>query len=222
MTARRPTRKAHGFTLLEMLVTLIIVTLITGLLWQAMQQVARIERLLQSAGSETQRTMVRREWVRELIASAQPELQGDIRSQFRGDATSVSLSSGAITDLPGFGTGPIRLSLIHEDLTGANTLKVSSDMVEVGDSSGGSNGVVLMRWVGPVGRFQYLDDKGEWQSQWPLARQAKAVELAYDPLLGKPPRMLRIDIGDEAGGVLLAVVGTTEGPRGRLVDWEKQ
>ena len=36
--------KARGFTLVEMLVTLVLVALVSGLLWQALATVAQLER----------------------------------------------------------------------------------------------------------------------------------------------------------------------------------
>ena len=48
-------RGLRGFTLLETLVTLAIAAAVSALLWQAMQQVARVEHLLQSSGADRQR-----------------------------------------------------------------------------------------------------------------------------------------------------------------------
>jgi prepilin-type N-terminal cleavage/methylation domain-containing protein len=204
MTAPASTRRrAGGFTLLETLVTLVIVAAISSLLWQAMQQVARVERLLQSSGADQQRLAVQREWLRQAIESALPEAQGG-PERFVGDGERLRFTTAEPPRLAGETVGEVVLALTHEELSGANTL-------------GLNQGPVLLRWVGPRATLRYLDAKGVWQDSWPLPPGVgdRVVTRAL-------PRAVLLDLGSEAGGPLLVAIAATERARVRRVEWESQ
>lgn len=199
-----PTRgEAGGFTLLETLVTLAIAAAISSLLWQAMQQVARVERLLQSSGADQQRLAVQREWVRQAIESALPEsVRGEAR--FVGDGERLRFTTAEPPRLAGETVGEVDLVMMRDTGSGTNTLGLNA-------------GPVLMRWEGRRAAFRYLDAKGVWQDSWPLPPGvgARAVTRAL-------PRAVMLDLGDEAGGPLLAAIAATEPPRTRRLEWESQ
>ena len=55
--------RARGFTLVEMLVTLAIVALVSGLLWQALATVAQLEGQLARTRTLSSDDQLRRAWV---------------------------------------------------------------------------------------------------------------------------------------------------------------
>lgn len=214
MVSARTARRSGGFTLVEMLVALVILTMISGLLWQALQQTFRIERLLQDSGAEGQLRVVRREWVRGLIEAALPDRLG-APEQFHGNATELMLASAEVPDLAGFDAGWMRFALDTDARTGRRRLLVKAIATQ------GERGrwqerdhpeVQLLAWAGGGARFRYLDANGEWHDEWPVSG-AKIQRL---------PAAVMIELGDEAGGTLVARVGVTEPSRQRRADWEKQ
>lgn len=208
----RSTRRADGMTLLEVLVTLVIVAMVAALAAQGMQQLARVERLLEDAGSEAQQRMLRREWLRGLIGAALPE-QVSTPLQFVGDGQALQLSSALALEVPlaasQAGGAPatgaaLRIELRPLDGEQGHELRLRADARD-------REGVRLLRWQGNPGRIQYLDHAGQWQDRWPADTSLEAPR--------RPPALVRIDLGPEAGGVLLAPVRGSEPPRPRLADW---
>lgn len=213
----KATSKNRGMTLLEVLVTLVIVGMVAALAAQGMQQLARIERQLEELGADGQQRMLRREWLRSLVAAALPEQQST-PLQFVGNPLGFQISTALALEVP-------RLALAEApDSARARPTPVASLRIEL--SSEGPNGpyglrlrpsapgetrlaVNLLAWNDAPGRIHYQDHDGQWHERWPV--NAEAVR--------RPPAMVRIDMGAEAGGVLLAPVAGREPPRPRLADW---
>jgi len=214
-TQRFPAVKSRrGFTLIEMLVTMVILSMISSLLWQALQQMAGVERFLQSTGVQSQLLFVRRQWLRNLIESALPEQQ-NAEVQFRGDARKLRLASAENLNLPGIGSGVLELSLHHDSAERLN--RVTLDQVRPTGFDAPVGGITaspttLLSWKGEPGRLSYLDSVGQWHDEWPLSNSE--VKLL--------PSAVRIELGGDAGGPLLAAVAANAMPRPRRTDWEKQ
>ena len=200
----------NGFTLVEMLVTLVVLSMISSLLWQALQQTAVVERLLQSAGNPSQLLMVRREWLRNLIESALPEQQ-NAAPGFQGDTSGLKLASAESLGLPGMGGGMLQIRLHHDASQRRNRLTLEWVQPKGYDTPVAAP-ITLLNWIGEPGRLTYLDSAGAWHDEWPLPK-------ALVKLL---PTAVRIDLGVEAGGTLFAAVAVTAIPRPRLVDWQQQ
>ena len=213
-----------------MLVTLTLMSMIAAVLWQAMQQVARVERLLQRSGASSQLDLVRREWVRSLIRAALEEQIGAPR-QFVGDPRALRLVSSESLVLPGLTGRPVQLKMDTEAGTGRQRLM----LVEVPDSADARLDspltVELLSWTGVEGRFRYLGANGVWLDEWPVGTSAaELTALASDPdvrrvasaTLPRLPRAVWIDLGQEIGGALVTEVSTTSPGRGRLIQWERQ
>lgn len=200
--------KPRGFTLLEMLVSLVIVAMVSTLVFQAMRQVAQAEQILEESGSAGQQRLVRREWVRGLIASSLPE-QVNMPMQFKGTATELLLMSNQRADGLGNVHVPMRLQLYQDAGKQRNELRLFMAPDDRLSTKEPAPPVVLLSWTGPEGKISYRDEKGVWHVQWPTAPDA-AKRL---------PSLLRIDLGEEAGGIMLAAPASTEAPRVRLADW---
>ena len=201
--------RSSGFTLVEMLVTLVILAMISGLLWQAMQQIGRIEGVMQSAGVESQRQVVRREWLRSLLESA---LAGQLNTvpQFSGDSNGMRLASAEAPDIPGLGAGLVQLRLKRDERVQRNELLIGPAVPDTAVAE--RVWTTLLAWTGPMAGFKYLDEKGSWLEAWP--RPGVAIP-------GLPVAVL-IEAGDEAGGPLIAGIAVTEPARTRRIDWERQ
>lgn len=221
--------RRRGFTLGEMLVTLTLMSMIAVVLWQAMQQVARVERLLQRSGASSQLDLVRREWVRSLIRAALEEQVGAPR-QFVGDGQNLRLVSSESVALQGLAGRPVQLR-IESDARGDRQRLL---LVPVPDGEARVDDPVpveLLNWQGSEARFRYLSPSGAWSDVWPLPpTTAELNAAASDPnirrsaLLAMPrlPKAIWIDLGAEVGGPMVTEISTTSPGRGRLIQWESQ
>lgn len=194
-----PTRAARGFTLMEMLVTLVIFALVSGLLWQAMATVARIEQSMTGWTRSNRDTALREEWLRELLRGLATGARGDA-VRFRGE---YDLLSG-YTSMPPWPdtTGPLRVELrLSEDAAAGETTLLARD-------DKGGRTLELFVWRGRV-HFEYLDDVGVWHEVW------SPPEDDLSPL----PRAVRL-AGVPGGDFLVAVQAMTN-PMLRRVDIEQ-
>lgn len=219
----------RGFTLVEMLVTLTLMSMIAAVLWQAMQQVARVERLLQRSGASSQLDLVRREWVRSLIRASLEEQVGAPR-QFVGDAQSLRLISSESVALPGLAGRPVQLKIEPDARSGRQRLL----LVPAPDGEARLDEPVpveLLSWPGTEARFRYLSPSGAWSDVWPipntaaeLSAAASDLDIQKAALLAMPrlPKAVWIDFGAEVGGPMVTEISTTAPGRGRLAQWENQ
>ena len=204
----------RGFTLMEMLVTLVILSMISTLLWQALQQMAAMERLLQSTGAQSQLLMIRREWIRNLIETALPEKQ-NAAVVFQGDGRALKLASAETFNLPRLGVGALQLSLRHDPSQRHNRITLAPMQSEGFDALASTvemPSITLLSWTGEPARFSYQDRTGKWHDEWPVPQA----------LVKRLPSSVKIDLGDEAGGTLHIAVSANALPMPRRLDWERQ
>ncbi|MDR7334711.1 prepilin-type N-terminal cleavage/methylation domain-containing protein [Roseateles asaccharophilus] len=208
----------RGFTLVEMLVTLALLAMISALLWQAMQQVMRVERVLQRSGVEGQLDAVRREWLRGLIQSSFVEEMGSPR-QLQGDARQMTLASAEAVGLAGMRSNKLQIRLESDSPTGRQRLLLSE--VPTADAfqqelRGTPRTVELLTWVGKPGSIKFLGGDGEWQDHWPPPVPIINVQYESDLIraaqaaLPRLPVAVMIELGDEAGGALVTRLSVTE------------
>jgi prepilin-type N-terminal cleavage/methylation domain-containing protein len=222
-------QSGRGFTLVEMLVTLTLMSMIAAVLWQAMQQVARVERLLQRSGASSQLDLVRREWVRSLIRASLEEQVGAPR-QFVGDALNLRLVSSESVALQGLAGRPVQLKIESDARGGRQRLL----LVPAPDGEARVDEPVpveLLSWQGTEARFRYLSPSGAWSDVWPIPNTAAELSAAVNDsnirraaLLAMPrlPQAVWIDLGADVGGPMVTEISTTAPGRGRLVQWENQ
>lgn len=192
----------RGLTLLEMMVALLIAAMATTLLTQAMRQLAGVEQLLERSGSAGQTVLVRREWVRVLLASALPE-QVNEPTAFLGDAQRLQLKSAVGLAGGGSVTDSVQLQLDYEPRTQAGSLRLAQGP--------GAEPVTLLRWTGAAPSFQYQDDDGRWLKAWPPQAVAERPR--------RPPQRVLVDLDESVGGPLWVSVLDNERSRPRLRDW---
>lgn len=219
----------RGFTLIETLVTMALTAMIAGVLWQAMQRITRIERMLQGSGVNGQLNLVRREWLRDLIQAALVEQIG-VPRRFIGDARHLSLASSETLAMPGLGGGPLHIHFETDAATRRHRLMVEVKSSAAMASSEKSETLELLAWAGKEGRLRYLGADGVWIDQWPnpnpnfvpTGDPDADFRLEAQAALPRLPRAVWLDMGQELGGSLVVQVSTTQAGRGRLAQWEQQ
>lgn len=171
MTRTPPLQRAAGLTLMEVLVTLVIFSLVVTALWQALAQVARIERALDAGSVSAQAAAMRVRWARQVVESLVPLSPADAGS-FRGDGRSFT---GVSSDVPGWpDSAPSAFSLSLE----RNEASDSTELVLwIGPEGTGvaRTRVSLLEWTGRAGFVQYLRDDGTWADRWPEPRPGSSA-----------------------------------------------
>jgi type II secretory pathway pseudopilin PulG len=152
-------------TLLEMLVSLVIMGFVAALLSQALWQLSRTERLLQSGQLRSLNESLRIEWLRAALEALQPLPVTHAQAVHGGERELAGLSLAA-PQWPLAGTRPIRLRLVY-----APDADTTALMLAVADEPPQP----LLVWPGRSGRFRYLDRQGRWHDEWPARTLAPAA-----------------------------------------------
>jgi len=195
----------QGLTLLEVLVTLVLVAIVVGVMSEGLFQVARIEQRLQGSQLPAQLQRLHQLWLQQSLEGLMPGAK-DSEERFRGGEKELS---GVTTVLPadrGMGPQAMRLQLRFDAVTGETEVRYSSGLAETAQQD-----AVLAHWPGDRGSWRYLDVKGEWHSQWP-------------PALGVAeslPQLIALDMGGESGPLLLARLMVSAQTLGQKLDMEK-
>ncbi len=202
---RAAARRHRGLTLLEMLVTLVLFSLISTLLWQALAQAARIEAQLADQRVLGETEALQRAWVQQALAGA---ATGAPEEPLRFDGRAQALDTW--TTQPPWPTAGglerMRLTLVSTQQRGATVTRVVAQRQPMdGNASSlaaGDEPAALSLWQWPgEGRLQYLDAQQQWSDTWP-----PQGTLAGSPAVALP-RAIRLT-GPPSGPLLVAVVAT--------------
>lgn len=184
-----PTRRARGFTLMEALVTLIVISTVSALVWHALAQTARVERMLDAGALEPQGDALRLLWARRAIESLVPLAEGDA-NRFVGTASKLS---GLASEAPGWPTSPaaaFELELVHNTVAGRSELVLRLE----GDRDNPPRvAISLAQWAGPPGSMQYLGHDGSWSDRWPqetVSGTPRVLPLAIGIATGSDPPLV--------------------------------
>lgn len=168
-----------GFTLLEMLVTLVIVSVVTALLWQALALTARIEQSLAGAQQTAQDQRLRAAWVQQALSGL--AVPPGAAVALRGSATRIE----AVTSAPPWPAAAGLESMVLEwrtpDPETAGWQRLVAHRPATGEVFD------LGAWDASL-RFDYLNADGRWVASWPPAGLAEQAESAQRPL----PRAVRL------------------------------
>lgn len=202
---------AGGFTLLEMLITLMIVSLVAGVVWQAMGQLLRVERLLDRGQMQSLAQTLRFEWVRGALAALLPGMP-KTSDRFQGNSTELRGLSTEAPVLPTSGFGLLQLRIQYDPIANITALQILSEARSVANMT--ETYTTLLSWAGRQGKFSYLDEKGQWQDTWPPSgMRAPAPAL---------PRAVSLETGVTEFPLLLATMLVSALPLPTRLEQESQ
>lgn len=183
--------RCRGFTLLEVLVVLVIVSLAMGLLLQGLHHTLRLQERFSQEMFNGRTAAMQSSWYREVVNGLMPDhAQG--KNRFKGERQ--RFEGLTVSPLLGDPGSPVAFAL---ELRSDPRSKQSSLNYVAGDDS-----VEIMSWTGEA-EFVYFDDKGEPHDAWP-------------PFLGQWPQLpssIRLKTG---GGDTAVLVAAPKGPAVRL------
>lgn len=194
-------RSSSGFSLLETIVTLVVVSLIVVVLMQALQQALSLRTRLLRHERETRMASLQEQWFRDSVSAAVADLP-DAFGRMDGTATSLELVSAA--PLSGRGLGRIRWTL--QPVDGGYAL-----------SYGDSDWQQLQVIRGPLrdASFAYLDAQGKWQDEWKPGGEAS---LAGKAAAGKATVVHKAPVFDEAPRAVVVPAGEARAIGGDVGD----
>lgn len=187
-------RRIAGFSLLEAIVTLVIVSMLVAMLMQALSQSLGLRTRLIRLYGESREMQLQEVWFRETVAAAQPPVVG-ASDAFEGGAASLSYVSAA--PLVASGSARVRwwlaadqhgdLALHYSDDQADDLVVVRGPLSEAGFSYGAPDAAWRSNWIGlPPPRTGTFD-----------AAPGEAVAAAVpDPVL---PRLVRFQAITEQG-----------------------
>jgi general secretion pathway protein J len=147
--------KRNGFTLVEVLVVLVITSLVSTLLFQALSQVYRLHERSGVQLTQSQAGVMRVDWYRQLLQGLQSDY-ADGPQKFRGSADRLQGLSATALNVNGGEAQWFELVIASSARGG----ELSYDV--------GASHMALLDWAQRgSASFAYLDDAGQEFAQWP-------------------------------------------------------
>lgn len=163
----RTRQQNTGFTLLEMMVVLVLVSLITVLLMQGFSFVVGLQERIRQQLIQIQDSELREQWFRMVVRSFHRGRSSD-DAAFHGDAK--QLSGLVLQPLNKVAGMPTTISWKIEQV-GTDYFLTYQEEQEVP--------VTIMRWATATPEFRYMDDKGNLNETWPPTTENTA--FTFDP-----------------------------------------
>lgn len=204
-------KREAGMTLLETLVTLVIVAMVAGLLSEGLFQIGRIEQRLGGAQLQAQVERLHIIWVQQVLEGLMPGAKGK-PERFRGSARELAGLSSQVPSSQALGPQPMRLSLRFSPDAGMTELQLS-----FGLDGQSPREVVLAEWPGDSGVLRYQDPTGTWLTQWPPALERGTGALQPSAL----PQAIAVDRGEGKGLLLVVRPVARAEALGQRIDVEK-
>jgi len=168
-----PHKPIGGFTLLEMLVTLVLFSFLSSLIWQGMAWMAGVERSMAVTQTFSTRESLRQEWVRQLF-------RGIVSGLFMGPDSFKGTKTGftCLTSTPPWPglAGPLEIQV---------ALGQQDERTDVTVQTAGRDPVQLWSFKGE-GILDYLDESGRWHNAWP------PEDMGGEVRPGRIPRAIRL------------------------------
>jgi prepilin-type N-terminal cleavage/methylation domain-containing protein len=149
-------RMQQGFTLLEMLVVLLLTGMVSGLLFQGLQQVFRLETHFGRELFNTQEGAMYGEWFRQSVNGLIPD-RNDGKYKFKGSEREFSGMTISPLNTAAEAMLPFSWRLGFDRKSGQTQLRYGMQ----------DDAPVVMEWPGNSGRFVYVDGKEESHDAWP-------------------------------------------------------
>jgi len=183
--------RSKGFTLLEILVVLVLLSLIVALLMQGLSSLTRFRGHIFSSVERNRAEMMQEYWFRQVVSG----VTADDKVRFEGNFARFSgVSQTSLGGLPG-APRSVAFRLIAE-----------GDQLLLLYQEHGREEWVLGRWLEAKGRFEYLDRDGKWTSEWHVE--------ASDPVTRRIPQLVALLIETpERRKLLMASLGGRIAPK---------
>lgn len=184
----------NGFTLVEILVVLILTSLITGILFQAMERMYRLQDRFGIELAYAQQDVMIKDWFRQTIEGLLPDY-ADGQNKFRGTARQLSGLTINPLNIHQYGApSEFEWKLVFDPNEGSMHLVYTEN----------GQAASMLSWAGNIGRFIYLDSKGEAHETWP-------PPLGIWPQL---PKQVQVQAIKNSGSIV--VLATPMGPASPL------
>ncbi|MCV6637872.1 prepilin-type N-terminal cleavage/methylation domain-containing protein [Candidatus Albibeggiatoa sp. nov. NOAA] len=189
--------KKSGFTLLEVLVVLVLVSLISMLLMQGLGFVLQLRTQFVNQIDDLQQGALQEYWFRSSVRSLFPAGK-ETNHVFTGDKQSLSgLTMASIHEEAGTPT-PFKWALLpQKDKT---ILYYYPDLIKQPKQKW-----PIMEWFGKEGQFQYLSADGRWSETWPPTKFEQATQLPEAILFTAKRRQHKLQW-------LVSIIGVKEAP----------
>lgn len=156
MSLRPVPRRAAGFTLIEVLVVMIMLAMIGGVLFQALERAYRLQERFGLTLFNVQQGQMVADWYRQTVQGLHPDYP-DGANVFQGKAQELTgLSTNPLSDDYGMPT-PISWKLRSQPGNGTTDLVYVDKKQET----------PVLNWRTKEARFVYLDDKQTPHDTWP-------------------------------------------------------
>jgi prepilin-type N-terminal cleavage/methylation domain-containing protein len=174
---RRPDEEA-GFTLLEVLVTLVLLSMVVAIMFGSLGQVLDARSRLRPYLDRSQETALVAAWFRQTVTALIPDYDTG-RDRFAAAATAFSGLTAAPLIGPAGTPTPFRWTLRYDPDAQATVLEYAERP---------SNTVEIARWSGAHPSFSYYGPDQQWRRDWPppadMEQRRKPAQL---------PQLIRLD-----------------------------
>jgi len=172
-----PPKVSQGFTLMEILVVLVLVSLISGLLMEGFGSVLRLRFNVTQQVKRQNIQQLQEYWFRNLVTGIIVNTKQE-KALFQGSDTQLQAQSVNTLNAP---TGVPRKFLLK--------LETQTDTIILKYSDNDKMEWSLGEWNGQNASFSYLDYEGHWVSDWPPKMGIEVQQL---------PQAIQLQIDDNA------------------------
>ena len=145
----------HGFTLLEMLVVLVLISLISMLLLEGVSYVLHLRSGFLTQLEDSQKGTLQEYWFRSTVSAIVTDYR-DGEFIFKGEKRELSgLTIASLDNVTGM-PSPFAWQLKYAN--GVMTLHYKNSRGESWE---------IARWLGAQGHFRYMAADGKWHTKWP-------------------------------------------------------
>lgn len=183
-------RKQHGFTLIEVLVVLIMTSLITAILMQALSLVLDTRFRIRDALINNEALALQKSILTQPVVGILPDYT-DGPDRFVGEST--RMRGLTLTPLQGTSGAPTGFGLLIQ-------YNSQSAMSELTYLERGFDPVKLAEWEGNFGSFSYRGQNGDWSRTWPIPGD----------LIEPTPRTIRLITGLSPSEYVILIMGPRE------------
>jgi prepilin-type N-terminal cleavage/methylation domain-containing protein len=148
--------RSSGFTLVEMLVTLVLLSMVVAIVLGSLRQVLDARTRLRPYLEQSEQTMLVAGWFRQTVQGLMPDYD---KGSHRFTATTSGFSGLTLAPLAGPPGTPtvFEWSLAYDAVNDVTTLEYREQNAKA---------VRVAAWSGREGAFSYYDEKHAWGSRW--------------------------------------------------------